>query len=59
MIYLVKEIILGEEFKNRFVQKTEYDDNMNKAYALLLGQYRKELMKTLQARKYREADIKN
>ena len=52
-------MILGEEVKNQFVRKTKYDDNMNKAYALILGQCAEGLKNILQTRKYWEKDVKN
>ena len=41
------------------MQKTKYDDNMNKAYALILGQCAEGLKNILQTRKYWETDVKN
>ena len=34
----VEEMILKEEVNNWFVQNPNYNDNMHKAYALILGQ---------------------
>ena len=47
----LEEIILREEVKNWFVKKTKYDNNMHKAYALVLGQLTRGLKNELQTRK--------
>ena len=54
----VKEIILREEFKNWFEQKSKYNDNMRKEYTLILGQCTEVLKKKIQLGKYWESDIK-
>ena len=52
-------MILTEEVRNWFLQKTEYDENMHKLYALILGHFAVGLKNQLQVRKYWETYISN
>ena len=52
-------MILREEVQNRFTKKINYNKNMTKAYALILGQCKEGLNNNLQAGKDWETHIKN
>ena len=55
----VDKIILNAEVKQFVECKAKYNDNMNKAYALILGQCTLGLKGKLEQRKYWEFKIKN
>ena len=52
-------MILKSEVQKYVERKQKYDDNMNKAYALLLGQCTKGVKAKLESRKDWESSIKN
>ena len=55
----VATMILKSEIQKFVDRKQKYEDNMNKAYALILGQCTKGLKAKLEARKDWDSDIKN